>query len=312
MRIVFMGTPEIAQVALSALLSDRHQIVGVFTREDKPVGRKQIMTAPPVKRRAQENSIPVFQPKTLKDPEVVEQIKELQPDLIVVVAYGRILPAEVLTIPPLGCVNMHVSLLPKYRGAAPIQWAVINGERNTGVTIMQMDEGLDTGPIIAQQKVGITQDATSGEVFELVSGIGARLLNDTIHSIAKGEARSVPQGEGATYAPPLNKEMAKMDFTKPAKELHNLVCGCNPWPLAWFTYKGKRIKVTRSKLVDGTGIPGDIVRLSPLTICCGDSFLSLEYVLPEGSKAMTGAEWASGRRFKAGDSIFEATEPNKK
>ncbi len=305
MKIVFMGTPDIAAAALGALLRDGIKVVGVFTREDKPVGRKQIMTAPPVKILAIDNNIPVFQPKTLKSEEVQQQIAELEPDLIVVVAYGRLLPKEILELPQYGCVNMHVSLLPAYRGAAPIQWAVIKGEAETGITIMLMDEGLDTGPILSQQTVQVGSEATSGEVFELVTKIGARLLCETLPKIVAGTVTPQPQQGEATFAPQLNKQMAEVDFNLPAKELHNLVRGCNPWPLAWFHYQGKKIKILRAKFLEDTGAPGKILSVTPLTIACGENALILENIVPEGARPMTGVQWAAGRRFKIGDSILE-------
>lgn len=303
MRIVFMGTPDIAADALKALLRNRHDVVGVYTREDKPVGRKQVIMAPPVKMLALDNQIPVFQPKTLRDEQVIAELAALEPELIVVVAYGMLLPRQVLDLPEKGCINLHVSLLPKYRGAAPIQWAVINGEAETGISIMQMDEGLDTGPVYAQQRVQISPEATSGEVFELVTRIGARLLCDTVDKIAQGTIEPYPQQGEASRAPQLSKQAAEMNFDRPARELHNLVRGCNPWPLAWFEYNGKKIKVLRSRVLDDTGILGNVLSVTPLTIACGENALILENVVPEGGKPMTGAQWAAGRRFKIGDSL---------
>lgn len=306
MRIVFMGTPDIAVASLASLLQNGHKAVGVFTREDKPIGRKQIISSPPVKTLALENNIPIFQPRTLRDPAIIEELRELAPELIVVVAYGMLLPPEVLQIPTHGCINMHVSLLPKYRGAAPIQWAVINGETETGITIMEMDEGLDTGPIYAQQKVGISPEATAGDVFDLVTRIGSRLLCDTVEKIEKGTAVTTPQEGESSRAPRLTKEAVTIDFSRTAKELHSLVRGCNPWPLAWFNHNKKRIKVTRAKISDEVGEVGIVVSTTPLTIGCGENSLVLEYVVPEGGRPMAGAEWAAGRRFKAGDSILES------
>lgn len=304
MNIVFMGTPDIAAASLAALLAEGHRVMGVFTREDKPVGRKQVLTPPPVKVLALENRIPVYQPKTLKDGEALAAIQQLAPQLIVVVAYGRILPKEILETPQHGCINLHVSLLPRYRGAAPIQWAVINGEKETGVSIMQMDEGLDTGPVLAMQNVGIGPEQTAGEVFAMVTQIGARLLCDTVTSIGRGTATATPQQGEATLAPPLNKEMAHLDFTLPAQSLHDRARGCNPWPLAWFVYEGKRVKVLRTKVLHtDQGMPGEVLHLNPLTIACGRQALELHNLVPEGSRPMTGAEWAAGRRFTAGQCL---------
>lgn len=304
MNIVFMGTPDIAAESLTVLLQNGHKITGVFTREDKPVGRKQVLTPPPVKVLAEANGIPVRQPKTMREEGVLAQLREMNPDLIVVVAYGRILPPEVLALPKYGCINLHVSLLPQYRGAAPVQWAVIHGEKETGVTIMQLDEGLDTGPILAQQPVQIGPDDTAGEVFERVAKIGARLLYDTVQAIQNKEATAHPQQGQPSLAPPLTKQMAQLDFALPAQSLHNLVRGCNPWPVAWFAFGDKRIKVKQTKLQDETGIPGTILRTNPLVVACGEGSLQLEHLVPQGSRPMTGAEWAAGQRFTAGMSLY--------
>lgn len=304
MNIVFMGTPEIAKTSLFALLTAGQTVTGVFTREDKPVGRKQIITPSPVKVLALENDIPVAQPKTLKNnQEMLDVLKEMNPDLIVVVAYGLILPTEVLELPKYGAINLHVSMLPKYRGAAPIQWAVINGDAQTGVTVMQMDEGLDTGPIIEQRTVTIGEMQTAGEVFEVVAKIGADLLCETVQLIEEGKDTITPQQGQATLAPPLNKKMAEIDFSATAKQVHNLVRGCNPWPMAWFLYEGKKIKVANVKPTNQTGKTGEILQTNPLVIACGEGAVLIEHVVPEGSKPMTGTQWAAGKRFTAGENI---------
>lgn len=300
MRIVFMGTPDIAEAALVELLRAGHEVVAAYTREDKPVGRKQVLTPPPVKVRALENGIPVVQPKTLREPGTAEQLAAFAPDLVAVVAYGRILPPEILALPKYGCVNLHVSLLPKYRGAAPIQWAVINGERETGVSLMQMDEGLDTGPVIAQERVAIGGEDTAGEVFERVAAIGARLLADTLPAIETGLTPRPQQGE-PSWAPPLTKEDGRLDFSMDPAAAHNRIRGCSPWPLAFFEYEGKRVKVLQSKLSEMQGKPGEVLSLSPLTIGFGDGALALMEVHPEGSRAMEGGQWAAGRRLKVSD-----------
>lgn len=304
MRVVFMGTPAIAEVSLVELLERGVEVVGVYARPDKPVGRKQIVTPPPVKVRALENGIPVLQPATLRAPGAAEELAALAPDLVVVVAYGLLLPPDVLAVPTHGCVNLHVSLLPKYRGAAPIQWAVINGDTETGVTVMQLDEGLDSGPILARQSIEIGPNATSGEMFALSGVIGARLLADTVAAIARGEASPVPQQGEPTLAPMLKKDMARLDFSRLARELHNLARGCNPWPLAWFDAADKRVKVEKTALSSlAGGQPGEVLSTLPLTVACGQGALELLQVVPQGARAMTGAEWAAGRRFKAGSFI---------
>jgi len=301
-----MGTPEIARAALIALLRDGHEVAGVYTRADKPVGRHQTLEMPPVKKLALENGIPVLQPATLRTPGAAGQLAALKPELVVVVAYGMLLPKAVLEVPAHGCINLHVSLLPKYRGAAPIQWAVINGEQETGVSIMQLDAGMDTGPVLATERVEIPPHATAGEMFEEVTGIGARLLAATVQQIAAGKAVAVPQSGEATLAPMLKKSMAQMDFAAPAKTLHNLVRGCNPWPVAWFTTGGKRVRVQRSHVAPLAGAaPREGLSLEPLTLACGEGALALEHLQPEGGRVMTGTEWAAGRRLKPGGLLPE-------
>ena len=306
MRILFMGTPDIAAESLAALIAAGHEIVGVFTRADKPVGRKQILTAPPVKQLAVQHNIPVWQPATLRDGKAEPIFRELAPDLVVVVAYGRILPPELLHIAPLGCINLHVSLLPKYRGSAPIQWAVLNGDIETGVTIMQLDEGCDTGDILMVERVPIGPETTSGELFDQVSAIGAKTLVTAIEKLAAGELTPQPQNEAdATQAPPLKKEMAKFSFTESAAHIHNWVRGMNPWPAAFFELDGKKVKVLESRVADNENAApaGTVLALKPLTIACGEGALQLLTVTPEGGKPMAGTAWAAGRRLKAGDSL---------
>lgn len=305
MKILFMGTPDIAAHCLEALCASSHTLLGAFTREDKPVDRRQILTAPPVKKVAQAHGLPVWQPRTLRDGESEQVIRRLAPDLIVVVAYGRILPPEILSIPQYGCINLHVSLLPKYRGAAPVQWAVLNGDEKTGVTIMQLDEGLDTGDILKVCPVEIGPEETSGELFERITQTGAETLLACIREIEAGKAVPTPQDEAqATQAPPLTKGMARLDLNLDARHLHNWVRGMNPWPMAWLDWGGKRVKVVKSRLAEGEGKPGQILCADPLTVACGQGALVLEEVVPEGKKPMTGAAWVLGRRLKAGDSLL--------
>ncbi len=306
MRILFMGTPDIAARSLAALLEAGHTVVGVFTRADKPVGRKQVLTAPPVKKLAVEHGIPVWQPATLRDGEAEKVFRALQPDLVVVVAYGRILPPELLHIAPLGCINLHVSLLPKYRGSAPIQWAVLNGDTKTGVTIMQLDEGCDTGDILMVEPVEIGPETTSGELFDQVSAVGAETLVRAVEDLAAGRLTPRPQDEAmATKAPPLTKEMARFTFAEPAEHLHNWVRGMNPWPVAFFELDGKKIKVLESRLAENPqrAAPGTVLALKPLTIACARGALQLLTVTPEGGRPMAGTAWAAGRRLHTGDSL---------
>ncbi len=305
MKILFMGTPDIAAASLKAILEAGHEVCGVYTREDKPVGRKQVLTAPPVKQVALEYGIPVFQPKTLREAGAAQQISTLAPELIVVVAYGRLLPPEILSLPKYGCINLHVSLLPKYRGAAPVQWSVINGEEETGVSIMYLNEGLDTGDILRVSPVKIGENETSGELFERITQEGACTLLRTIDDIAAGTAQATPQNDAeATLAPPLTKEMAQFTFHAPAKKLHDLIRGLNPWPVAWFEYEGKKVKVRRTLCDAGaSGKAGEILSIKPLVVACETGALTLVEVVPEGSRPMEGSAWAAGRRFAKGDKL---------
>lgn len=305
MKILFMGTPETAAVSLAELLRGGHEIVGVLTRKDKPVGRKQTITASPVKRLALQNDIPVYQPASLTEPAFLREIMALAPDLGVVVAYGRILPKSMLELPEKGCINLHFSLLPKYRGAAPVQWAVLNGDAASGLSVIQMDEGLDTGDILSSCPMEIGPDQTSGEVQEMASVLGARLLAQTVEDIANGKTAAAAQQGQPVLAPVLDKKMAQMDFLLPAREQHNLVRGCNPWPLAWFSFQGKRVKVLRTRYNGSiSGKPGEVLLTNPLTVGCGDGALELEDVVPEGSRPMRGYEWAAGRRLQAGNQLL--------
>ena len=306
MRILFMGTPDIAAECLKALYAAGHEICGVYTRRDKPVGRKQVLTAPPVKEVALEHGTPVFQPRTLRDGSEDANIRALAPDLIVVVAYGCILPKSVLEAPKYGCINLHVSLLPKYRGSAPVQWAVLNGDTETGVSIMQMDEGLDTGDVLVCEKIAIGPEETSGELFDRVTAVGARVLCEAVPAMEAGTLKPQPQQhENATLAPMLDKELAEFRLTDTAAHIHNWVRGMNPWPVAWFAQDGKRIKVLESRLAENPqhAAPGTVLALKPLTIAAENGAVALLTVTPEGGKPMAGTAWAAGRRLKAGDSL---------
>ena len=304
-KILFMGTPDIARDCLAQLLADGWNVIGAFTREDKPVGRKQIMTAPPVKQLAEENGIPVYQPKTLKG-EYSDVIAQLAPDMIVVVAYGRILPKAVIDVPQFGCLNLHVSLLPRYRGAAPIQWSLINGDKQTGVTVMHIDEGLDTGDIIDVLPIDIDPDENSEELFDKVAARGKEFLSKVMKNVISGDYTRTPQDhEKATLAPPLTKEMALFDFDADALTLHNKIRGQNPWPSAHFIHEGKKVKVLKAKVMPESGKPGEILSTKPLVIAAKEKSLQLFTVQPEGGKAMDGTAWAAGRRFKKGDYIVK-------
>ena len=303
MKILFMGTPDIAAESLEALLQAGHEICAVFTRRDKPVGRKQILTAPPVKQLAEQHGIPVYQPRTLRDGSSDDLIRDLAPEIIVVVAYGCIIPPQLLHVAKYGCINLHVSLLPQYRGSAPIQWAVLHGDAQTGVSIMQLDEGLDTGDVLMVEPVDIEPEETSGQLFDRVSAIGAKTLVKALEKLQAGELQPQPQDHAkATLAPPLNKEMAQFTFTQEAAQIHNWVRGMNPWPVAWFEQNGKRIKVLECRVAENESgaLPGTVISLKPLTIAAGSGAVALLTVTPEGGKPMAGTAWAASRRRRSG------------
>ncbi len=303
MRIVYMGTPDFAVKPLEALLTDGQEVVGVFTREDKPVGRKAILTAPPVKDCALEHGLPVFQPSTLKNGAGLTLLEPLQPDLIVVAAYGRILPPEVLHLPKYGCINLHGSLLPKYRGAAPIQRAVMNGESVTGITVMQMNEGLDTGDMLLKKEVAVGCDETAGELFDRLTDVAAALIPETMRAIENGAFRPEKQcEEESTYAAMLTKEDSRIDFHKTAAEVHNHIRGLDPWPTATCTLDGKILKLFRSSLLgDAFGAPG-AARMTDegLAISCANGAVLVREVQAEGKRRMSAADFFRGHPLTDG------------
>ena len=301
MRIVFMGTPDFAVPCLQRLLEDGHEVTAVFTQPDKPVGRHAVLTPPPVKQLALSHGIPVYQPAKMRDGTVAALLRELAPDCLVVVAYGRILPQEILDVPPRGCVNIHGSLLPRYRGAAPIQWSVIRGETVTGVTSMFMDAGMDTGDIIDTLTTPIGENETAGELFERLAPLGARLLSTTLAAIADGTVTRRPQNDAeATMAPMLEKAMGRLDLTRPAQELHNQVRGMNPWPGAFCTAGGKTLKIHETRVAAGSGAPGTLLCADPVTVACGEGALQLVTVQPEGKPRMAAEAWLRGARLPQG------------
>lgn len=309
MKIVFMGTPDYAVKTLEALIKSEHTVAAVFAQPDKPVGRKQILTPPPVKVTAQENNIPVYQPVTLRDGEAERILREIAPDVIVVVAYGKILPEEILNLPKYGCVNGHASLLPQYRGASPIQWCIVCGETVTGITTMLMDKGMDTGDILEQMTVNIGEEETAEELFERLSSISADLMLSTLEKLEKGEIDPKKQDESkATYAPIIKKDMALIDFTKSAEDIHNAVRGYYSWPCAFFFLKGKRVKAIRCKVGDKTtASAGTVVdNTDYLEIACGDGrTVKLEILQPEGKGKMTAKQMLCGNPVEKGFVIGE-------
>lgn len=297
MRIVFMGTPDFAVPCLQALLDAEHEVCGVFTQPDKPKGRGYALAPPPVKELALERGIPVYQPATLRTPEAAALVASLSPEVIVVVAYGKLLPKEILQLPPHGCINVHASLLPKYRGAAPIQWAVINGDEVTGVATMQMDEGLDTGDILLVEETKIGENETSGELFDRLRELGAQVLVETLRQLEAGALERRPQGnEGASYASMLSRELSVIDWSRSAQEIHNLVRGLSPWPVACSVYQGKRIKIYQTLVCgDESGEPGQVLPGKDFLVCCGqNTALKLMTVQYEGGKRMDGSDFLRG------------------
>lgn len=306
MRIVFMGTPDFAVPTLKALFDAGHDIVGVFTQPDKPVGRKQILTQPPVKILALEHGVPVFQPNSLRNGEALEILKRLQPEIIVVVAYGKILPAEILSFPKYGCINGHASILPKLRGSAPIQWSIANGEKQTGVTTQLMDVGIDTGDILETVVTDIADDETAQSLHDRLSVLGAKLMVSTVSKLYKGELSPIKQDDSkATYAPIINKEMALLDFSKNAVQLERLIRAFSGWPVAYFFLDGKRCKVFSAKVCSGDGSVGEIINNKDnLVISCGEkTALQLENIQFEGSKPMTAKALLCGKNIPLGTKL---------
>lgn len=300
-----MGTPEFAVPCLQKLIDCGHEITGVFTQPDKPQGRKMILTPPPVKALALENGLTVYQPLKMKDGTALEMLKEANPELVIVVAYGKILPKEILEFPEYGCINIHASLLPKLRGAAPIQWSVINGCEKTGVTSMQMDEGLDTGDMLITSELEIGENETAGELHDRVSALGAEVLEQTIAALQNGELKPEKQNHAEfTYAPMLSKELSPIDWNLPAREVHNKIRGLSPWPSATAVLNGKKVKIHRSVLVsEKGGAAGEVAENGKrLVVACGDGeCIEILNVQAEGKKAMSAADFMRGNPVNIGD-----------
>lgn len=306
MRVMFMGTPEFAVPCLERLLSDGHEICMVVTQADKPKGRGHKTSPPPVKECALTHSLPVFQPDTLRTADTQQVLRDAAPEVIVVVAYGKLLPQSVLEIPPHGCINVHASLLPKYRGAAPIQWAVLNGESQSGVTTMFMDVGLDTGDMLLKSTCAITDSMTAGDLHDALSIQGAELLSQTITALQTGSLRREKQDDSQScYAPMLGKHLSALDFSKPASVLHNQVRGLNPWPTASFMLDGKILKVHRTVIGNATTAPiGTVICEQPLTIACGEqSSLVLKEVQYEGGRRMNADDFFRGHPLSCGTAL---------
>jgi methionyl-tRNA formyltransferase len=309
MRVVFMGTPDFAVPTLQAMI-DHHEVLAVVTQPDKPKGRGKQMAFPPVKEKALEYNLPVYQPVRAREPEFIEILKELNPDVIVVVAFGQILPKEILEIPKYGCINGHASLLPMYRGAGPIQWVVINGEKETGITTMRMDEGLDTGDMIEKIVIPIDPKETGGSLFDKLMVLGGQLMVSTLEKLENGTATFTPQGDGKTcYSPMLNKKMGNIDFTKPAKEIECLIRGLNPWPSAYTTLHGKTLKIWDADVVDGDPSvkPGTILKVTKkeIVVQTGENALALKEIQLSGKKRMQTAAFLLGYQVAEGEELGE-------
>ena len=292
-----MGSPDFALPTLRAL-AGQYELVGVVTQPDRASGRGRELKPPPVKLLAQELNIPIIQPEKLKQPEAMEQLHAWKPDLIVVAAFGQILRREVLDLPRFGCINVHASLLPRWRGAAPINAAILHGDEETGITIMKMDVGLDTGPILSQRSIRLTRDDTAGSVTESLSHLGADLLIGTLSGYLSGKIQPVPQPEdGSTYAPMLRKEEGKLDFTRPAEELERRVRAFNPWPGAFMDFDGTLLKVHRAHVESGEAEAGQrLVYRDQPAVGAGGGLLILDEVQPAGKKPMNGKSFLSGAR----------------
>ncbi len=297
MRVVFMGTPDIAATCLKKILDDGFDVVGVYTQPDRPKGRGMKLVASPVKELALANNIPVFQPENFKSEETVEQLRDLKPDVCAVVAYGRILPQAVLDVPTKGCVNIHASLLPQYRGSAPYQWAVLDGLKETGVTAQYMALKMDAGDVIDVAKTPIGPNETAGELLDRLAVLGADLLSSVLSRFDAGEVTATAQDEAAvTYAPMLDKSMCPIDWTKTAQQVHDHVRGLHPWPVATAELGGKWFKIHSTVIVEGAGTPGEILGLTKtgLRIACGEGAVEIRMLQAEGGKRMAAPDYFRG------------------
>lgn len=305
MKIVFMGTPEIATGCLQKIIDEKHEVIGVVTQPDKPQNRGKKLGMPPVKELALKYDIPVYQPLKAREESFIETIKELNPDVIVVVAFGQILPKAILDIPKLGCINVHVSLLPKYRGAAPINWVIINGEDKTGVTTMYMDEGLDTGDMILKTEFKLDDEINAGQLHDKMMEIGSQTLKETLDLIEKGCApREKQNHEEFTYAPMMNKALGNINWNKSAKEIHNLVRGVNPWPSAYTTYDDKTIKVWKTKVLSETSDKpcGTVLKVDKegMRVSTKENIILIEELQMPGKKRVLVSEYIKGNSIESG------------
>lgn len=303
MRVVFMGTPDIAATCLRRILEDGFEVVGVYTQPDRPKGRGMKYLPSPVKELALQHEIPVYQPETFRSPEVLQQLRELRPDIVAVVAYGRILPQEALNIPTFGCINIHASLLPQYRGSAPYQWAVLDGCKETGVTAQYLSPQMDAGDIIDAVKTPIGENETAGELLDRLTILGADLLSATLTRFLKqGKVAAYAQdATQVTYAPMLDKSLCPIDWNKTAQQIHDQVRGLHPWPVATMELQNKRFKVHKTRVVSQNGQPGQILGLTKtgLVIACGRDAIEILSLQAEGGKRMAAADYFRGHPLEA-------------
>jgi methionyl-tRNA formyltransferase len=307
MRIMFMGTPTFAVPSLLALIESEYEVIAVVTQPDRPVGRKRVLTPPPVKEVAVAHGIPVYQPEKIRLQEGIDYVRSLSPDLIVTAAFGQILPKEILEIPRFGCINVHASLLPKYRGGAPIHQALIDGEKETGVTLMYMVEALDAGDMLASRRIPIADDDHVGSLFEKLSHIGAELVTETLPLLFAGKIIPVPQEESqATFAPTIKREQEQIDWRRTAVQIRNQIRGMHPWPVAFTIWRGQPMKVWWAELVENTPSnkrPGEVWDLTDegIFIATGEGSLRLTEIQPAGKKRLHVAEFVHGRQMEIGE-----------
>lgn len=329
MRLVFMGTPDFAVPALQALVKGGHEVVGVFTQPDRPAGRGKSLKPSPVKVAAEELSLAVFQPEKIKTQEGIDLLRALAPECVIVVAYGQILSREILQLPLRGCINLHASLLPAYRGAAPIHWAVINGETRTGVTTMLMDQGLDTGDMLLKKEISISNEATTGQIHDQLAVLGGGLLLETLKELEMGRLIPTPQTGESNYAPLLKREHECLEWSQPAAKLHNQIRGLNPWPGAFTTFRGENVKIwqsallpTRDRDLESEGLksesqtsnlepqikagdPGQILQVQEdrIMVQTGEGILQILTVQPAGKRAMSARDFFNGRHGQVGERL---------
>ena len=302
MRVVFMGTPDIAATCLKRILADGFQGVGVYTQPDRPKNRGMKLFPSPVKEVALEHNLPVFQPENFREEETVKELADLKPDVVAVVAYGRILPQKVLDVAPLGFINIHASLLPKYRGSAPYQWAVLDGLQETGVSAMYLFREMDAGDVIDVAKTPIDPNETAGMLLDRLAVLGAELLSSTLSKVEKGEAKGIPQDESLVcYAPMLDKSMCPIDFTKTAQQVHNQVRGLHPWPVATTCIGDKNMKIHETVIAEGKGEPGQILGLTKtgLLIACAEGAVEIRSLQAEGGKRMAAVDYFRGHPLES-------------